>query len=146
MLPHDSPETPAERVASLAVLDDRRLIAERLTAAWIWGALAAPPEEHTLAFATAEKVRVVRVAGLVLRQVRFAGDEVVALAGSRVSTPLRTLVDLARVGPDVPDAVILALATAHGVTLAQALERVLEHPHLPDKRIAVQRLQRIASP
>ncbi len=103
--------TAAHRAGSLAVRVPGRLIAERLTAAWVWGAIVHPPPLIELCSDISARYRLVAAAGRVPREVVFAEGEVVELAGLRLTSPLRTALDLARV--------TVAWSPEHAETLAR---------------------------
>ena len=88
------PETPRVRVTALAeYLPDGR-VATHLTAAWVWGAARDPG--HPLRISTGRRKRVIvtdtepcRIA-----QMRLSDGDVSPLGEFRVTTPLRTMLDL----------------------------------------------------
>jgi len=89
------PQVPALRAAAHAWrLPDPRLVASGRSAAWIWGASARPPTPVEVSVPPTVRVRV--DADVRLREVRLPDADSVLLGGVRVTTPLRTAVDLLR--------------------------------------------------
>lgn len=92
----DSVALPSDRAASLADLRaDQRLFAERLTAAWIHG-WCPEPRTHTAAASIAARVPSGVRRRLGARELIITDTELVTVGGVRVTSPVRTLVDLAR--------------------------------------------------
>lgn len=135
-MPADAVETAWMRARSLAPLLGERWAAVRASAAWVHGGLALEPSRHHVQRAAAERVRPLRSAGVVVHDVRIPPGDVVHIAGVRVSTPERTLVDLAR----SPDAVDLAAARSWAASapelLAGARAWLARHPRFPYGRCA----------
>lgn len=95
-LPIDAPNTAFARAASLApvVLDARVIISDR-SAAWVWGWAAMPPAVTTCV-SIAARIPSPDRRRLRAREVVIGAHEQLALGGVVVTTPLRTLLDLAR--------------------------------------------------
>jgi hypothetical protein len=139
----DEIETPAHRAA--AVLGDRspRLIAELSSAAWVWGALPAPPRVTEFCVDLGARARLrgsplVRVRELVLDP----GDRV-ELSGASVTSPLRTAVDIARFREILSareTTGIVTLARLGGFGIEECRELLNRRRNLPEKRRALQRL------
>lgn len=115
--PIDAPITAAARAASLApsLLDDRVVIADR-TAAWVWGWGPAPAALMTCVAITARIPSPDR-RRLRAREVVIDDDERRMLGTVAVTTPLRTLLDLARhdEGADVVSLLARGIR-CHGIT------------------------------
>lgn len=121
-------DVPWRRALALAPRVTPAAVAVRLTAAWVWGAIAeAPWEVEVLTHG---------------HRVRDFADEIVDFGPIRVTTPARTLVDLARA--DVWDArVALAarrLAEEHHLTANDIRAVLSRSTHLPYRRRAEDRL------
>jgi len=119
------------------------LVAIGPTAAWVHGALALPPDVTHVQRGVPRRVR-----RPVTRLVRFRDTamdprDTVVLAGVRVSTPARTLVDLAREAHGAQD---LAAAARLAVppTDEQALAWIAAHPRVPGTRAAAELLRSLA--
>lgn len=140
------PQTPTLRAAAAAwALRDTRLIAGTRTAAWVWGAVSRAPAP--LEACVPLRVRVHVDGALRVREVVITDEDVVVLGGLRVTTPLRTVVDLLRSPGDRPggfdpsdaaavagllaigavsvDAVAGSLATLGTIPMARQAERRL---------------------
>lgn len=148
--PVDVAQGAEDRARSLGILWPDRLIAELTSAAWIWGAVPAPPAVHQLCANAGARVRprstTLRVA---LREVIIDRRDYVTIAGLGVTTPLRTVVDMARFaepyGPAEHEA-MLALAAIGGFGLAEAARSITSRRNLPGARSALERLERALSP
>ncbi|MDW4572534.1 type IV toxin-antitoxin system AbiEi family antitoxin [Microbacterium sp. M3] len=142
-MPADAVETAALRAGSLARILGDTLAATHLTAAWIHGALPAPPVRHTVQRAVARRLHMVVDRHLVYRDVAVDADDLQLRGGVRVTTPARTLADLARVDDSAHARASFLLADAEPDALATAIAR-LESGVLPHKRAALARLHAIA--
>ncbi|OJV76933.1 MAG: hypothetical protein BGO45_08865 [Microbacterium sp. 71-36] len=135
-MPADAVETSWMRARSLAPLIGERWAAVRVSAAWVHGAVELEPSRHHLQRASAERARAPRAAGVVTHDVRIAPADVLVIAGVRVASPERTLVDLAR-SADADD---LAAARAWGASdpalAASARAWLSRHPRFPYGRRA----------
>lgn len=168
--PVDEVDGPTVRALAVGLLVPPRAIAERLTAAWVYG-LVPEPVRHQFCVDHGARTHVPVSPRVQLREVRCAPEDTRVIAGLRVTTPLRTVIDLARSpvpgrpGPDLPgldahglDAPGLDAPDAHGLdahglaSLLAALlrvggfadvtaaERLCRRDNLPHKRIALARL------
>ena len=72
-----------------------RAIAERLTAAWIYG-VAPEPRRHQFCVIIGARTTTLWSPRVHLREIVRSPDDVCTISGVRVTTPLRTAVDLAR--------------------------------------------------
>jgi hypothetical protein len=106
----DEPEGAESRAAAVALVAPRRAIAERVTAAWIFGA-AVEPAQHQFCVDVVARVNVPRSPRLHLREVIGAEANTLRLGGLRVTTPLRTVVELARRPPGATNDLIPVLRT-----------------------------------
>ncbi|TFD78881.1 hypothetical protein [Cryobacterium psychrophilum] len=96
--PIDQIDGPSLRAASLAPLVPARGIIERASAAWVYGFLA-EPREHELCVDVHARAHVLPSTHVHLREVVCSDVDIRALGGLRVTTPLRTVVDLAHANP-----------------------------------------------
>ena len=99
-IPADAVETRALRAGSLTGLLGDTLAATHLTAAWVHGVLSEPPSPHTVQRAVPRRLHHVPSRHLVYRDLAVDPADLVSIGGIRVTTPLRTLEDLCRVGDD----------------------------------------------
>lgn len=144
-IPADAVETTALRAGSLAGVLGDVLAATHLTAAWIHGALPAPPGRHTVQRAVARRLHHTPDRRLVYRDLAVDPADLVRIGGVWVTTPTRTLADLSRV--DDPDHARAArlLAGAHPGLRADAIVWLQGRMKLPHKRAALEALRREAA-
>jgi hypothetical protein len=138
--PIDQPPTATQRAASLALYSQQRLIAEQRTAAWVWGASLDPPRRHEFCVSIGARARASHPGRLQVREVIIAPNEIVTLGVVRVTSPLRTAIDLARFQDTFDGELVAALLGATGLRRDQCLAELDSRPHLPGKKIALQRL------
>ena len=141
--PIDLPDGPIERARSIAPYCQGRLMAEQNSAAWIWGARAAPPAYHELCASLGARARPAFPLRTLVREVVIDETEFVVLGGVPVTTPLRTIVDLVRFGEcfdDAESAVILALMRVGRVSIQSCLTELERRHNLPNKKRAKSRL------
>jgi hypothetical protein len=146
--PSDVLVGPAERLRSVLQTRSRRLAAEGLTAAWVWGALPFPPRVLRLCCTLGSRAEG-SGAGVEVRELTLRDDELLRLDGLAVTSPLRTLVDIARDPRDLEqgDAALHALLRRGDVGVSvgveAALTRLAHGRGLPGRRLATARLRRI---
>ncbi|MFS4505985.1 hypothetical protein ACMA46_07085 [Clavibacter sp. Sh2141] len=145
--PVDELASPWLRAAALAAQVPSRLIAERLTAAWVHGAVRTPPRTHEYCVDTVARCHPPTLRNVRIREVVLDERDTVVLAGLRVTTPLRTLCDITRTVADLSprhESACLGLLALPGVTAAAAREHLAASGALPDKRRALTRLDALA--
>lgn len=122
------------------------VVAER-TAAWVWGARGPAPLPHSGLVVSPARVKH-RSRGSVVRQVVVDDDEVVVIRGVAVTTPARTVVDLARADSWVTrdETIARDVCDLHGVTMDEAIAVLDRRGRLPHRRRSLDRLRRIWSP
>ncbi|WP_203579448.1 hypothetical protein [Microbacterium hibisci] len=135
-MPADAIETPALRAGSLAPIVGETLAATHLSAAWVHGALPAPPARHTVQRAVPRRLSVVPDRRLVYRDLEVGQADLQRVGGVLVTTPARTLADLARVGDADHTTALRLLADADPDAVARAIA-ALEAGALPHKRAAL---------
>ena len=141
--PIDVPSGPHERAASIAPYCQGRLMAEQRTAAWIWGATAQPPARHELCASLGARARPAYPIRTIVREVVIDSTEFTIVAGIPVTTPLRTIIDIARFSSDFgvqQQEAVLSLSTMLGVTLERCRSEMDARTNLPNKRLAIERL------
>lgn len=141
----DEIDTPALRGASLARLAGPRLIVERLTAAWVWGAVDRCPERPEFCSSLDARSRPWKPMPIEHREVAIEPDEVQLVAGVSVTTPTRTLLDLARMSHGDDDRVVAAMRrlVADGLVDGRSASSALaSRPNLPHSRRALARMRR----
>jgi hypothetical protein len=95
--PADTVETAALRGASMLPLLGGTLAATHLSAAWVLGALPEPPARHTVQRASERRPHSAFEVRVQYRDLQVPDVDLVLIGGARVTTPERTLADLARI-------------------------------------------------
>jgi hypothetical protein len=151
-LPPGVPASPQlrARAASLAVAPAirQRVVAGRMTAAWIYGCAAEPDRLALLVDANRRISSLRSVRGCTFHEVRLGPFDVVSMGGLMVSSPLRTAVDVAlHVDEEraVPALRALLARPELGVRLRLLRLAVDASPRLPYKRAALAKLAAITS-
>lgn len=147
--PVDVAEQSALRAASLAALLPPRLIAEQRTAAWVLGAMLDPPARHQLCVDTRARYRCADAPRFSVREVVLDDGETVVIGGLRLTTPLRTALDLARFCDPFGDdeaAIVAALGAAGQFGPDEAFADLTRRRHLPGKVRAAARLRAALPP
>lgn len=142
-----SPQLRA-RAASLAVAPAirQRVVAGRMTAAWIYGCAAEPDRLALLVDANRRISSLRSLRGCTFHEVRLGPFDVVSMGGLMVSSPLRTAVDVAlHVEEERAVPVLRALLARPelGVRLRLLRLAIDASPRLPYKRAALAKLAAI---
>ncbi len=140
--PIDEIEGVPSRAIAASFLVPTRAIAERMSAAWIYG-LVPEPLRHQFCVDVGARAHVPHSPRLQLREVSCGPGETQTIAGLRVTTPLRTVVDLARwTADDSHDLVALLAALLHfgGFSDAAPATRICLRQNGPKKKVALRRL------
>lgn len=142
-IPADLVEGPDVRAGAIAALVRPGTAASSQTAAWIHGAGDAPPVVHHVRRCVERRIRAVTSARLVFHDTPLPASDVQLIGGVPVSTPVRTMLDLATTVhrdprvvpwmyrladacPDAPAAAVLALGDLRRVPGSRAGLAVLE--------------------
>ncbi len=139
----DEFDTPALRAASLRPHAPANLMAERDTAAWIWGARATPPPVHEFCSGIGSRGRAGGPLSMTVREVVIDRAEIRELAGLPVTDPGRTLLDLLRFATAFDPAVAIRLAELAGADRAGCAEALQCRRNLPFRRRALSRLAEV---
>ncbi len=136
-------ERPAVRAR--AVLADRstRLIPELGTAAWVWGATPVEPLVQEFCVDITARARLAPSALASVREIVLDDDDLSDLDGVRVTTPLRTVVDLARFRAGFgagEAALVAALASIGRFGFDDCIAHMERRRNLPGKRRAIERI------
>jgi hypothetical protein len=131
----DQPHDRTLRALTISLAWPERMIAERWSAAWVWGALDQPPARHTLCASLGARARSSTPQRVAVREVVIDDDEMVTLAGQRVTTPLRTITDLARFD-HVPTELLARLIALGDVSLDACRAALDRRRNLPNKVVA----------
>ncbi|TFC78328.1 hypothetical protein E3T23_12420 [Cryobacterium cheniae] len=145
--PVDEVDDPARRARAVGMLlSSPRAIAERLTAAWIYG-LAPEPHRHQFCVQSSARMKLVPSPRLQIREVSCPADQLQTISGLRVTRPLRTAVDLARWHGESADRglvpLIAALLRLAGCTSADPARILCAAPNLPFKAATLTRLREV---
>jgi len=132
----DEIEQPHHRAAALHAGLSDRLIAEQLSAAWIWGALDTPPASHTLCAAIGARVGHAHPPWMSVREVVIDAAEIVSIDGYLVTSPLRTALDLARFSERFDPDIVRRL----DVDPLECSAEIERRKNLPGKLRALERL------
>ncbi len=147
--PIDEVDGPALRLQAVLGARPQRLIAELATAAWVWGARDLPPPRLEFCVDLQARARPAPTALAAVREVVLLPGDVVALGGRRVTIPLRTAVDLARMR-DVFSAgdrdAVRRLAELGTFGLTDCAAFMDRSRNLPAKRRALERLAECLPP
>jgi len=143
--PVDEIEQPGHRAAAVHAGQSGRLIAEQLTAAWVWGALDSAPLHLQFCVATGARVSHSPARWMTVREVVIEPDEIVAFGPALVTSPLRTVVDLVRFAEVFGDREVEVVRRL-GASLTDAARLIGERRNLPNKRRALARLRLCALP
>lgn len=143
-IPADAVETRSLRAGSLTGLLGDTLAATHLTAAWVHGALPQPPERHTVQRAVARRLHRLPLRHLVYRDLAVDPSDLQSIGGVWVTSPVRTLSDLARAGDEQCTLASALMAEVEPELVGEAIAR-LEGGVLPHKRAAIALLRRLAA-
>jgi hypothetical protein len=146
--PIDEIECSRYRARSLLPLPSSRLVAERETAAWVLGAADRPPDHHQFCTDIAARVRVLSELRLDVREVVIDDVEILTVDGLRVTTPLRTAIDLARFNSNFGESdrvVVGALMTLGGFGEDDCAAAMNRRRNLPQKQRALARIRESAA-
>ncbi|MFJ4225145.1 type IV toxin-antitoxin system AbiEi family antitoxin [Microbacterium sp. NPDC089695] len=94
-IPADLVEGTTTRAATLAGVIPASTAASGPTAAWVHGAGDAPPPRHHVSRAVPRRIRAVHSSRIVVHHSAVPEEDVETIAGIAVTTPLRTMTDLA---------------------------------------------------
>ena len=139
--PVDHPPSPTQRASSVAMYCQERLIAEQRTAAWIWGATLDPPLRHELCVSIGARARTTHPGRLQVREVVIAPNEIASLGAVRITTPMRTVMDLARFQSTFDPELITALLEVSNLTAERCIAELRSRHNLPQKKLALRRLE-----
>ena len=146
--PVDELASPWLRAAALAAQVPSRLIAERLSAAWVHGATRLPPRTHEYCVDAVARCHPPELRNVRIREVVLDGRDTNVMAGLRLTTPVRTLCDIARTVADFTprhEIACLGLLALPDVTVSAARAHLEGSGALPDKRRALARLSALAA-
>lgn len=145
-----SPQLRARAAAgSVPASIRQRVVAGRMTAAWIYGC-AAEPDRLALLVDAKRRVSSLRsTRGCTLHEVKLGPLDVVSLGGLMVSSPLRTALDVAlHVAAEraLPTLEALLARPQGDVRLRLLVLAIEASPRVPHKVAALEKLARLAGP
>lgn len=141
----DEPDLPAFRAAVIALRMPRPLVIERMSAAWVHGALAVPPAVAQFCVPHSARIAPIGDRRATVREVKLDESEVVELGGTRCTSVVRTGFDLLRdadydaMGGEGVVAALMAPRPWLGSALGARLDAATRMPH---KSLALARLER----
>jgi hypothetical protein len=136
-------EAPRHRARAVLGARSPRLIAELGTAAWIWGAAEAPDRWE---FAVTPDARARLSPHITVREIVYDAGDLTSLDGCRTTTPLRTILDLARCEDRFDLTIVARLAAVGGLDLADCLASLEQRAGIPLKVRARANLRRALTP
>jgi hypothetical protein len=138
-------EAPGHRARAVLVGRSPRLIAELHTAAWIWGAV---DTLDGLEFAVTPdaRARLGPAHHATVRELVYEPGDLTTLDGCQVTTPLRTIIELARSSDDFDATIVNRLAVIGGLRLDDCLASLESRAGIPSKARAVENLRRVLTP
>jgi hypothetical protein len=138
----DEPELAVNRAIALRGLLTERMVAELDTALWLHGCRAEPPLVHTAAVGRQVRGRVLSTTRVAVRETKVPDDEVVELAGIRLTSRGRTVVDLALLDPLSAEREAAARELCRSPGTADAAATIaLRLGHAPGKLRALERIR-----
>lgn len=135
-VPADTVETPGLRAASLAELAGADLAAVHESAAWVHGVLDDPPARHRLQRISARRLHEPVGRRFVYRDPRVPESDLTRIAGLAVTTPARTVADLARSTAPESRAVVARYISIDPDAVREALQWFAGRGRVPRKRPA----------
>ena len=145
-IPADLVETADVRASTIAPLVQPGTAASGPTAAWIHGAGDAPPGIHHVRRCVQRRLRPATSARLVFHDTVLPASDICTLGGIPVSTPVRTMLDLATMLHRDPRmrAWMDRLALACPGTPADAATALRDRTRVPGSRAGLTALERLA--
>lgn len=133
-----------ERAASIAAEVPAWSIAERMTAAWVYGILDTQPRTLQLCVASRGNIRPISTQRCTFREVVIDDKEIRVVKGLPVTTPLRTALDIARTDDEFTEVtcdIVRGLSTlGAGFQFTDCEQAIDARRNLPNKRVALARL------
>jgi hypothetical protein len=149
-LPPGTRPTPQLRARAASALISpvirQRVVAGRMTAAWIYGCAAEPDRLAMLVDANRRVSSLRSTRGCTFHEVRLGPFDVVSLGGLMVSSPLRTAVDIAlhvEPGRAVPALRELLGKPELGLSLRLLAHAVEATPGMPYRKAALAKLEQL---
>ncbi|HEY8700820.1 MAG TPA: type IV toxin-antitoxin system AbiEi family antitoxin [Arthrobacter sp.] len=145
-----SPQLRARAAANLVPEAIRqRVVAGRMTAAWIYGCAEEPDRMALLVDAKRRISSLRNTRGCTLHEVRLGPFDVVSLGGLLVSSPLRTALDIALhvdASRAIPALELLLARPERDVRQRLLVLAIESTPRVPHKKAALEKLALLAAP
>jgi len=144
--PVDEPDLPSLRAAAVALRAPRALVVERRSAAWVHGALDAPPMLAQFCVPRTARVALVSAPRVVVREVAIEPDEIIEFPFARCTNVVRTGFDLLREHAEDDgevESIVTALCRADAKLAARLRRRFDEAIRMPHRGLALDRLDRV---
>lgn len=146
-MPADAVESTATRAASLRSICGSRLVVGSWSAAWVYGALPEPPSRHSVMRGAAHRVGNLIDRRAIFHDVGVEDRDVSDVEGVLVTSPLRTVIDVARRIRDPEHreratSVVGAMIGAGLVDPREAISRIGSGARLPGSQAARRELER----
>jgi hypothetical protein len=144
--PIDEPDLPAFRAAVTALRVPRALIIERGSAAWVHGAVDAPPAIAQFCVPLTARIAVLPERRATVREVRIDDDEVIRFGGARCTSVVRTAFDLLRdpgLDDDMAVEVTAALLMPRRAVVDELAAKLEGAFRMPYRAAALARLGRV---
>lgn len=138
-------EAPRHRARAVLAGRSPRLIAELGTAAWIWGAIGTL-DQLEFAVTPDARARLGPDHRATVREIVYESGDLTALDGCQVTTPLRTIIDLARDDRSFDPTIADRLAAIGGFPLHSCVASLESRPGFPLKVRAAENLRRMLTP
>ncbi len=132
------------RASSIGAEAPDRTIAEQHTAAWIYGAALKLHRPLQLCVDAQSKVHPISTRVLTFREVVIHEREIRTIGTLRVTSPLRTALDIARFSLEFADhdsGIIRKLAAVGAFQFVDCVNAIKSRRNLPNKRMALLRLE-----
>lgn len=135
----DAPENAAARVAALGPVLTPGYAASGPTAAWMHGIGDAAPLRHHIQRVTSRRQRVATQRNVVVHEIRLDDAEVQVIASALVTTPRRTMADLALRADRDPECAkwLRTTAAAMPELVLPVREHIASRTRMPGKRAAI---------
>ena len=138
----DEPELAVNRAIALRGLLSERMVAELDTALWVHGCRPWPPLVHTASVRRDVRGRLLSTPRVSLRETTVPDDEVVELAGIRLTSPPRTVVDVALLDEVTAEREAAVVELCRSPATADAAVTIaLQLGHTPGKLRALERIR-----
>jgi hypothetical protein len=147
--PLDEIEQPGHRAHAILDAVPARFIAEQHSAAWVWGVVARPLRGHEFCVDIGARVSGSTARLQRVREVVIEPHEIAFFGNAKVTTPLRTVVDLARFSErfdETEERAVHGLMKAGRLTIEECVDELNRRRNLPNKRLAVDRIRGLRAP